>query len=435
VILKVAYPIPYQTFGGLIAFMQNMETGEAISKLSTGIEKDQAAIQDFFVKMLRINSVNPRMGGPGELERANFIESFLKAEGFEVERVDVPDSDYSGGVRSNISTKIQGTNKTRTLWFLSHMDSVPEGSRELWSSDPFEPVVKDGKIFARGAEDNGQSLVSSLFALRELKRLGLPLPLNVGLWAVADEEFGSEYGVKYLLDHNYFGPNDLIVVPDAGSPEGLVVEVAEKNLLWFKISTKGKQVHASLPGKGKNAHRIGMELALRLDKVFHEKYQRKDHMYDDPSSTFEPTKVEPNVPNINTVPGIDIFYFDCRVLPEYSLDEVLSDINSAIRESNLKHNAEINLEIINREDAGPPTSPSSEVAQLLGKAIMQVTGKKPNYVGIGGQTVGNLFRKQGYPTVVWSTVDDVPHEPNEYSKIANLISDAKVFAAMPLLAG
>ena len=220
--------------------MQKIETGEAISKLSTSIEKDQATIQDFFVEMLRINSVNPRMGGPGEIERANFIQSFLKAEGFDVERVDVPDNDYSGRVRPNINTKIEGTDKSRTLWFLSHMDTIPEGSRELWSSDPFEPVVKDGKIFARGAEDNGQSLVSSLFALRELKRLGVQLPFNMGVWAVADEEFGSEFGVKYLLDHNYFGPRDLIVVPDAGSPEGLVVEVAEKNLLWFKITTRGK---------------------------------------------------------------------------------------------------------------------------------------------------------------------------------------------------
>ncbi len=223
------------------------------------------------------------------------------------------------------------------------------------------------------------------------------------------------------------------MVPDAGSPEGSVIEIAEKNLLWFKITTKGKQVHASTPLRGKNAHRIGMELALKLDNIFHEKYTKKDSMYDDPSSTFEPTKIEPNVPNINTVPGLDVFYFDCRVLPEYSLDEVLSDINSAIMESKARNQAEITLEIVNRDDAGPATARTSEVAQLLGRAVSRVTGKNPEFVGIGGQTVGNLFRQKGYPTAVWSTVDDIPHEPNEYSKISNLISDAKVFATIPLL--
>jgi succinyl-diaminopimelate desuccinylase len=410
-----------------------VEGNEIISRISSDVDSDRSKIQDFFVSMLRINSVNPRMGGPGEIERAGFIQSYLQSEGFSIQRVDVPDSGFSGHVRPNISAKIEGADKSRTLWFLSHMDTVPEGSRDLWNSDPFDPVVKDGNIFARGAEDNGQSLVASLFAMRELKRLNVKLPFNVGIWGVADEEFGSEYGVKYLLDHDYFQPNDLIVVPDAGSPEGLLIEIAEKNLLWFKITTKGKQAHASLPEHGKNAHRIGMELAMLLDKKFHEKYTKRDSMYDDPSSTFEPTKIDPNVPNINTIPGLDVFYFDCRVLPDYSLDDVISDINSAMKEVGTRLGAQISLELINREDAGPATKSSSEVSRMLQAAISQVTGKNAKFYGIGGQTVGNLFRKKRFPTAVWSTVDDVPHEPNEYSKLSNLLNDAKVFAAMPIL--
>ncbi|MGD0477519.1 MAG: M20 family metallo-hydrolase, partial [Nitrososphaerales archaeon] len=391
-------------------------------------------VQDFFVRMLRINAVNPRMGGPGEIDRANFIQSFLEGEGFEVSRVDVPDSGCKRGVRPNICTKLEGLNKSKTLWFLAHMDTVPEGSAELWNSDPFEPKIEDGKVFARGAEDNGQSLVSSLFALRELKLLGERLPFNVGAWFVADEEFGSNYGVKYLLEHSSFDAGDLIVVPDSGSPNGTDVEIAEKNLLWFKITTRGKQVHASLPAKGKNAHRLGMKLALALDESLHRQYPKRNDLFDDPSSTFEPTKVDPNVPNVNTIPGVDAFYFDCRVLPEYSLDSVLSDINAQLHAFTSEHGADVSLEIIQRDDAGPATSPTSEIARLVGKAITRMTGKQPKFVGIGGQTVGNLFRGRGIPTVVWSTIDEVAHEPNEYSRIANLISDTKVFATMPLLA-
>jgi succinyl-diaminopimelate desuccinylase len=67
--------------------------------------------------------------------------------------------------------------------------------------------------------------------------------------------------------------------------------------------------------------------------------------------------------------------------------------------------------------------------------VLRVSRVRPRFVGIGGQTVGNLFRREGIPTAVWSTIDDVPHEPNEYSKIANLINDTKVFATIPLLAG
>jgi succinyl-diaminopimelate desuccinylase len=407
---------------------------DLLSRLSSDIDRDAGKVQDFFVRMLKVNAVNPRMGGPGEVDRANLIQSFLESEGFEVSRVDAPDSGYKRGVRPNICTTLEGVDKRRTLWFFTHMDTVPEGSAELWNSDPFEPRIEDGKIFARGAEDNGQSLVSSLFALRELKLLGERLPFNVGAWFVADEECGSNYGVKYLLKHSSFDVGDFIVVPDAGGPNGTDVEIAEKSLLWFKVITRGKQVHASLPAKGKNAHRLGMKSALALDESLHRQYPKRNNLFDDPSSTFEPTKVDPNVPNVNTIPGVDAFYFDCRVLPEYSLDSVLSDINSSLRDFKSEYGANVSLEIIQRDDAGPATSPTSEIAKLMGKAIARITRKKPKFVGIGLRTVGNFFRERGIPTVVWSTVDDVPHEPNEYSRIANLISDTKVFAAMPLLA-
>jgi succinyl-diaminopimelate desuccinylase len=407
---------------------------DVFSRLSSDVDRDADRIQDFFVKMLRIKAVNPRMGGPGETDRANFIQSFLEAEGFVVSRVDVPDSECKGGVRPNVFTRLEGADGKRTLWFLAHIDTVPEGSMELWDSDPFEPKVEGGKVFARGAEDNGQSLVASLFALRELKSLGHGLPFNVGACLVADEEFGSTYGVKHLLKQSFFNSNDLVVVPDSGTPDGRDVEIAEKNLLWFKVTTRGKQVHASLPAKGMNAHRLGMMLALSLDESLHQKYPKRNALFDEPSSTFEPTKVDPNVPNVNTIPGLDVCYFDCRVLPEYSLDSVLSDAKALLREFTSKHGADASLEIVQRDDAGPATSPTSEVARLMGRAIERMTGKQPRFVGIGGQTVGNLFRANGIPSAVWSTVDDVPHEPNEYSRIANLISDTKVFCAMPLLA-
>jgi succinyl-diaminopimelate desuccinylase len=407
---------------------------DLLSKLSSDIDRDAGKAQDFFVRMLRINAVNPRMGGPGEVDRADFVQSFLEGEGFEVSRVDVPDSGYKGGSRPNICTKLEGADKRKTLWFFTHMDTVPEGSVELWSSDPFEPRIEDGKIFARGAEDNGQSLVSSLFALRELKLLGEELPFNVGAWFVADEECGSNYGVKYLLEHSSFSADDLVVVPDAGTPNGTDIEIAEKNLLWFKITTRGKQVHASVPAKGRNAHRLGMKLALALDESLHRQYSKRNALFDDPSSTFEPTKVDPNVPNVNTIPGIDSFYFDCRVLPDYSLDSVLSDMNSTLQDFASKNGGDVSLEIIQRDDAGPATSPTSEIARLAEKAVARMAKKQPRFVGIGLRTVGNFFRERGIPTAVWSTVDDVPHEPNEYSRIANLVSDTKVFAAMPLLA-
>ena len=177
-----------------------------------------------------------------------------------------------------------------------------------------------------------------------------------------------------------------------------------------------------------------MELALELDRLLNGKYAKRDRLYDYPVSSFEPTKIEPNVGNINTIPGEDVFYFDCRVLPEYDLGSVVRDVKAAARRVGRKHRTKIKFEEVQKEPAGPATGRGSDVAVLLKRAVSAVTGVKPRFTGIGGQTVGNLFRKDGIPTVVWSTIDEVPHEPNEYSKLANLVNDAKVFASVPLLA-
>lgn len=404
-----------------------------IRKSGAEIERDSQEIQDFLVKMLRIKAVNPRMGGSGELERAEFLEAFLKAEGFAVKRADAEDPE-TGKRRPNVCARVEGKGK-KTLWLISHMDTVPEGSAELWRSDPFDPVVKDGKIFARGAEDNGQALVSSLFALRELKRLGVPLPLSVGVWLVSDEEFGSTYGIKHLLGRERFRNDDLVVVPDSGTRDGRDIEIAEKGLLWFKLTTTGRQVHASLPGRGLNARRVGMNLAIDLDRTLNGRYAARDPLFNEPRSTFEPTKAEANVPNVNTVPGIDVQCFDCRVLPKYPLERVVADVGRVVRKHEKRTRASISLEVIQEAGAGPATPAESEAAALMAETVRRVVKVEPRFVGIGGQTVGNLFRKREIPTVVWSTVDDIPHEPNEYSRIKNLVGDAKVFAAMPLLAG
>jgi succinyl-diaminopimelate desuccinylase len=410
-----------------------MQPSEVIPRLSSDIDHDLDKALDFFVNMLRIRAVNPRMGGPGEAERAEFIRSFLRTEGFDVTRADVPDQAARGGVRPNLCARLEGRDGGKTLWFFVHMDTVPEGSASLWRSDPFEPKVEGGKVYARGAEDNGQSLVSCLFALRELKRLGEETPVGVGVWFVSDEESGSNYGVKHVLAHQPVGPADLVVVPDTGTADGSEVQLAEKSLLWLKVVTKGKQVHASRPGKGRNAHREGMKLALAVDEGLHRRFDGRDELFDEPRSTFEPTKVDPGVANVNTIPGVDTTYFDCRVLPQYTLDSVLSEAGSLIRGFASRNGAEASLEIVQRDDAGAPTPRSSEVAELTAKAVATVTGRKPRFVGTGLRTVGNIFREKGIPTAVWSTIDNVPHEPNEYARVASLISDAKVFAAMPFL--
>jgi len=68
--------------------------------------------------------------------------------------------------RPNLLAVLPGKDTSRTLWFIGHLDTVPAGDPSLWSHDPFEAHVEDGKIYGRGAEDNGQAVITSLFAVK-----------------------------------------------------------------------------------------------------------------------------------------------------------------------------------------------------------------------------------------------------------------------------
>ncbi len=393
------------------------------------IDEMQDAIVDFMVNMIRIKAVNPVSGGEGELKRGEWLEKKLKAICDEVKRYDA--TDERGLKRPNIVGIIFGEDRSRTLWIISHIDTVPEGDLSLWSHDPYDPVVKDGKIYGRGTLDDGQGVVSSYFAAKAIVDSGKRPKINLGLVFVSDEEAGSRYGVHYLMDKDLFMKNDLIVVPDSGNSDGSFVEIAEKGSVWLKITTLGKQSHASMPQLGVNAHRAGMKFALKVDEYLHSTYSHENPLFEPPNSTFEMTKKEKNVDNVNTIPGTDIFYFDFRILPEYSVDKIIEDVKSIADEMGSETGAKIEVEVVQKGE--PSATPKdSEIVKKLEKALKEVRKIEPRIGGIGGGTVAAAFRKIGIPAVVWMTADDVEHQPDEFCRIENLIGDAKVFAYLAM---
>jgi succinyl-diaminopimelate desuccinylase len=191
--------------------------------------------------------------------------------------------------------------------------------------------------------------------------------------------------------------------------------------------TGGKQCHASTPKEGVNAHRAAAHLITKIDKLYR-MFSQKNKVFDPPISTFEPTKKEANVPNINTIPGDDVIYIDMRILPEIKIDDVFKAIKGMIKEVEDKFGVAISTSEAQREDAAPATPADAPVVLALSAAIKDVYRVKAKPKGIGGGTVAAFFRRHGFGAVVWSKIDEVAHQPNEYTIIDNMVGDAKVFA-------
>ena len=377
-------------------------------------------------------ALGPENGGSGEHEKTAFIRGLLESiypSG--LEEIKAPDERAQDGYRPNLIADWESGEGEPKIWVLSHSDIVPPGDLSLWESDPYQIKVEGDRIIGRGVEDDQHGFISSYLGLKAVLESGLGLGRRVGLIIVADEETGSEYGLGYLLKKygNRFKDDDLIVVPDAGNEEGTMIEVAEKSLLWLKFTVTGKQCHASMPHKGKNSLFGAARLIVSLAEL-KERFDISEELFSPPESTFEPTKMEANVPNVNTIPGRDVFFMDCRVLPQYQVDEVLS----ACREIALGIEAELGLDIavepVYRQEATEPTSAEASVVKALARAIKRVTGKEAKPMGIGGGTVAAFFRRAGLSAAVWSTGFDSAHQPNEYCLISNILTDAKIFACL-----
>jgi succinyl-diaminopimelate desuccinylase len=208
-----------------------------------------------------------------------------------------------------------------------------------------------------------------------------------------------------------------------------MIEVAEKSTLWLRFTVKGRQCHASMPHHGVNACRAAAHAIVALDELSRG-YDRTDPLFDVPHSTFEPTKHDANVPNINTIPGLDVFCLDSRILPGTDVDEVLERARQIAAEAVRPFGAECEVEVVMRSDATAPTAPDAPVVRALSAAIRVALGVEARPLGIGGGTVAALFRRAGRPAAVWCPWSDMAHQPDEYCLISHMLAGARVFARL-----
>ena len=136
-----------------------------------------------------------------------------------------------------------------------------------------------------------------------------------------------------------------------------------------------------------------------------------------------------NVETVNIIPGDDVFFVDCRINPCYTLDEVRAEMKKRVAEVEKKYDVKIDMIELQAEQSRATPSDASVVKHLAG-AIKAAHGIDARCIGIGGGTVGAYLRNAGFDCVVWSTMDELAHQPNEYAIIDNIVKDAMTIAYM-----
>lgn len=402
-----------------------------LARLLDSIHTSTNLVPDIQTRLTAFRAVGPENSGPGEAAKARYVESFLRSNGVEdMVHVDAPDPRVEGGVRPNIIATIPGRSP-RALWLFAHMDVVPEGEASLWQTNPWKVVQKGDLLYGRGVEDNQQALTSMLVLACALHRTGIVPGLTLKLVFLSDEECGNTRGMAYLVKEraDLFPREDLYIIPDSGSPEGNLIEIAEKSVFRFKFTVQGRQCHASTPAKGVNSLVAMARIVLALEKL-NEIFPQTNALFEPATSTFTPTMHEKNVEATNILPGQDVFWMDCRALPGIDPACVFERVKEIAAKAASSMGASVLVEQGQVIEASE-TPQDAPVVKALSRAL-RAEGLEPRVMGIGGSTVACLLRYLGLGACAWSTILNTCHEPNEHSSISATLRDAAVFARILL---
>ena len=221
------------------------------------------------VDLVQINSVNPDLSpdGAGEAVIGAYVAQALKTMGLAVTIYDL------GSGRMNVVGTLKGTGHGRSLLLNAHMDTVGVGGM----ADPFGAVVRDGRLYGRGAQDMKGSLAAMMGAVKALVDSGVKLAGDVLLTAVADEEYAS-IGTDDLVRH---------VTADAAivtEPTDLHLCRAHRGFVWLNLETTGRAAHGSRYKDGIDANMHMGRFLGELEKLSQELIQRPSHPLAGPPS-------------------------------------------------------------------------------------------------------------------------------------------------------
>jgi acetylornithine deacetylase/succinyl-diaminopimelate desuccinylase-like protein len=206
---------------------------------------------DLLRSLIRIDTSNP----PGN-ERAaqELLASALTGAGFECELIGAaPD-------RPNLIARLRGAAPGPTLGLLGHVDTVP-ADRSEWTYDPWAATVADGAVWGRGAQDMKAQVAAAVSAAASLGRDGWrPAAGELLVVVTADEERGARFGAKWLCETHPDKVRADLVVNEGGGPwfevggrRFYTIALGEKGVFRFRIRTRGRAGHASVPALGDNA--------------------------------------------------------------------------------------------------------------------------------------------------------------------------------------
>jgi acetylornithine deacetylase/succinyl-diaminopimelate desuccinylase family protein len=355
---------------------------------------------DLLAALVAIDSVNPALvpGGAGEAEIAAFVAAWLTEHGLEV-TVDEP---LAG--RPSVVGVARGTGGGASLMLNAHLDTVNVDGMER----PHEPVVRDGRLYGRGAYDMKGGLAAIMAAGAAAARDGLAGDVIVS--AVADEEHASE-GVQSVLRR---WRADACIVTE---PTHLRACVAHKGFAWAQLEIRGRAAHGSRPDLGVDAI-VGMAPVLAGIPALQRRLDERPHPLLGAASLH--ASLIAGGQELSSYPERCVVDVERRTLPGESAQDVereLRELLALAREADPRLDTQLRMGLV-REPF--EVDPSAEIVAAVRAAAARTLGAEPEIVGHTAWMDAAFLAAAGIPTVVFGPTGEGAHAIEEHVELESV---------------
>jgi succinyl-diaminopimelate desuccinylase len=331
----------------------------------------------------------------------------------------------------NLIAKLSGARPGRRLVINGHLDTFPAGDRAKWAVDPFGGVLREGRLYGRGAADMKAGIAAALSTMALMAEFREAFAGELVLTLVGDEETGARLGTQYLLAREPDAIGDAMINGDAGSPD--VLRFGEKGQLWLFIEAHGRSHHGAHVHLGENAiekllvvlaqlltlQNVDCSIPAAVRRAIRAAGARSERV-SGVGETEALQKITVNLgtieggTSINLIPDRATARVDIRFPPGLSVTGVLAAVNEAIGQF-----PDVELSVLSSSEPNW-TNPDEEIVATVLTNAATYLGRSPVHNMRLGFSDSRFYRYRAVPSVVYGPVPHNMGGPDEHVTVADL---------------
>lgn len=365
-----------------------------------------SATLDLSLELLRQPSVTPV-----DHTCQNIMAERLENIGFKIENMRFDDVD-------NLWAR-KGT-ESPVFCFAGHTDVVPTGNLDAWGSDPFQPEIRDGKLYGRGSADMKTALAAMVVASERFVAKHPNHKGSIAFLITSDEEGPSINGTVKVIETLEARQEKmtwcLVGEPSSTNTLGDIVKNGRRGSLNAKLTVKGKQGHVAYPHLAINPiHTASKAIAELCETV----WDNGNEYF--PATTFQISNINSGTGATNVVPGTMTSLFNFRYSTEVTAEQLKARTLEILDRHNVDYDIEWTLSGL------PFLTPVGELVNAAKTAILNVTGVETELSTSGGTSDGRFIAPTGAQVLELGVLNATIHQINEHVNVADLEPLAEIY--------